>query len=52
MGLLLVTVQLRVVEFRTTTLVRVTVISTSGGTALERLSDKIFITVIQLTKDK
>ena len=49
MGLLLVTVQVRVVEFPTTTLVRVAVTSTSGGTALERLSDKIFITVIQLT---
>ena len=45
MGLLLVTVQVRVVEFPTTTLVRVAVTSTSGDTALERLSDKIFITV-------
>ena len=32
MGLLLVTVQVRVVEFPTTTLVRVAVTSTSGGT--------------------
>ena len=52
MGLLLVTVQAKVVEFPTTTLVRVAVTSTSGGTALERLSDKTFITVIQLTKEK
>ena len=34
MGLLLVTVQVRVVEFPTTTLVRVAVTSTSGGTAV------------------
>ena len=45
MGLLLVTVQVRVVEFPTTTLVRVAVTSTSGGAILERLSDKIFIIV-------
>ena len=51
MGMLLVTVQVRLVEFPTTALVRVTVTSTSGGTALERLSDKIFITVIQLTRE-
>jgi len=33
MGLLRVTVQVRVVEFPTTTLVRVAVTCTSGGTA-------------------
>ena len=36
MGLLLVTVQVRVVEFPTTTLVRVAVTSTSGGTAVQQ----------------
>ena len=36
MGLLLVTVQVRVVEFPTTTLVRVGVTSTSGGTAVQQ----------------
>ena len=35
MGLLLVTVQVRVVEFPTTTLVKVAVTSTSGGTVLK-----------------
>ena len=34
MGLLLVTMQVRVVEFPTTTLVKVAVTSTSGGTAV------------------
>ena len=36
MGLLLVTMQVRVVEFPTTTLVRVPVTSTSGGTAVQQ----------------
>ena len=38
MGLLRVTVQVRVVEFPTTTLVRVAVTCTSGGTALEQVT--------------
>ena len=36
MGLLRVTVQVRVVEFPATTLVRVAVTRTSGGTELEQ----------------
>ena len=35
MGMLLVTVQVRVVKFPTATLVRVAVTSTSGGTVFE-----------------
>ena len=38
MGLLRVTVQVRVVEFPTTTLVRVAVTCTSGGTVLEQVT--------------
>ena len=38
MGLLRVTLQVRVVEFPTTTLMRVAVTCTSGGTALEQVT--------------
>ena len=38
MGLLRVTVQVRVVELSTTTLVRVAVTCTSGGTVLEQVA--------------
>ena len=44
MGLLRVTVQVRVVEFSTTTLVRVAVTCTSGGTELEEAIDTTHVT--------
>ena len=53
MGLLLVTVQVRVVEFPTTTLVRVAVTFTSGGTVLEEVTEHYSLcdTVEHITRE-